>query len=46
MNIGDKVIYNNIEWLCWFIEPIDNDKIIHMSSDDDAICVLESELKK
>jgi len=41
MNIGEKIIYNNVEYTITIIE----DETVHLENNDMGICVLKTELE-
>jgi hypothetical protein len=45
IQINDTVEYIGEQFICWFIEEIDNNIYIHLINDTRGICVLENEIK-
>ena len=41
MNIGEKIIYNNVEYTITIIEDV----TVHLENNDGCICVLKTELE-
>lgn len=44
IQINDTIVYNDNQFVCWFIEEVDGVRYIHLKNDIQGICVLESEI--
>lgn len=47
IQINDTIVYNDNQFVCWFIEEIESVRYIHLIDEQNTkgICVLESEIK-